>query len=67
VIRSLIKPAPTTFYFWIDLLDIHLLRLQPSASGCGWMAKACQQPGSDSWHWLAKDLSPFSRVGQETG
>jgi hypothetical protein len=52
--------ADHTFYFGIDILDLQLSNHQPSSDHLLVYGESpASNQGSDSWHWLAKDLKPF--------
>jgi hypothetical protein len=52
--------ADHTFYFGIDILDLELLTTDaPVAHVMTYGESPASNQGTDSWHWLAKDLSPF--------
>ncbi|MEO0069425.1 MAG: hypothetical protein ABIK18_01350 [candidate division WOR-3 bacterium] len=55
-----------TFYFGIDILDLQISH-HPVASDhiLVYGESPASQQGAETWHWIAKDLSPFrSEVGQ---
>lgn len=49
-----------TFLYGIDILDLHLRNGQPGGDRVRVYGESpSSNTGSDTWHWLAKDLSPF--------
>jgi hypothetical protein len=57
--------ADHTFYYGIDILDLQLFNHQmPSDRIRVYGESPASNQGADTWHWLAKDISPFqSEVG----
>jgi hypothetical protein len=52
--------ADHTFYFGIDILGLELLTGDaPVAHVMTYGESPMSNQGTDSWHWLVKDLSPF--------
>jgi hypothetical protein len=52
--------ADHTFYFGIDILDLELLNVDaPAEHVMVYGESPASNQGSDTWPWLAKDLSPF--------
>lgn len=52
--------ADHTFYYAIDVLDLELERVDgPVAHVVAYGESPASNQGSDTWHWLVKDLSPF--------
>jgi hypothetical protein len=52
--------ADHTFYFGIDILDLELLHVDaPTAHVMTYGESPASNQGSDTWPWIAKDLSPF--------
>jgi hypothetical protein len=60
--------ADHVFSFCIDILDLRLLNHQPvSEHVMVYGESPASNQGPDTWHWVAKDISPFqSEVGQGT-
>jgi hypothetical protein len=60
--------ADHTLYYGIDLLDLAMSNWQPPAEHVLVYGESpASNQGSDTWHWLVKDISPFrSEVGQGT-
>ena len=58
--------ADHTFNYGIDILDLQLLNRQPTSDHIPVYGESpASNQGTDTWHWLVKDLSPFrSEVGQ---
>ena len=58
--------ADHTLYYGIDLLDMEMSNWQPPAEHLLVYGESpASNQGSDTWHWLVKDISPFrSEVGQ---
>jgi len=58
--------ADHTLYYGIDLLDLAMSNWQPAAAHVLVYGESpASNQGSDTWHWLVKDISPFrSEVGQ---
>jgi hypothetical protein len=57
--------ADHTFHYGIDILDLRLANRQPAIDHVRVYGESpASNQGSDTWHWLARDLSPFqSDVG----
>lgn len=58
--------ADHTFYYGIDILDLQLMNHQPTSDHI-WIygESPASNQGTDTWHWLVKDLTPFkSEVGE---
>ncbi|HWP47393.1 MAG TPA: hypothetical protein VNM22_09555 [Candidatus Limnocylindrales bacterium] len=55
-----------TFYFGIDILDLRISHYPVAGDPILVYGESpASQQGADTWHWIAKDLSPFqSEVGQ---
>jgi hypothetical protein len=55
------KSSPDhTFFYGIDVLDLHLRNHQPVSDHLVVYGESpASNRGSDTWHWIAKDLSPF--------
>ncbi len=52
--------ADHTFYFGIDILDLELETINaPVTHVVTYGESPASNQGSDTWHWLVKDLSPF--------
>jgi hypothetical protein len=52
--------ADHTFSFGVDILDLQLLNHQMSSEHIVVYGESpSSNQGSDTWHWIAKDLSPF--------
>src|SRR5262249_46365497 len=52
--------ADHTFYFGIDILDLELETINaPTTHVVAYGESPASNQGSDTWHWLASDLSPF--------
>ncbi len=60
--------ADHTFTFGINILDLRLFNRQPvSEHVMVYGESPASNQGSDTWHWVAKDISPFQgEVGQGT-
>jgi hypothetical protein len=61
------KSSPDhTFYFGIDILDLQIFYHQVTSDHILVYGESpASRLGADTWHWMAKDLSPFrSEVGQ---
>lgn len=58
--------ADHTFHFGIDVLDLHMhYHAPPTELVRVYGESPSSQQGSETWHWLAKDLAPFqSEVGE---
>jgi hypothetical protein len=49
-----------TLYFGIDVLDLDLLRVEPSSEHVFVYGESpSSNTGSDTWYWMTKDLQPF--------
>ncbi len=52
--------ADHTFYYGIDVLDLELETIDaPVTQVVTYGESPASNQGSDTWHWLAKDISPF--------
>jgi hypothetical protein len=52
--------ADHTFSFGVDILDLQLLNHQMSSEHIAVYGESpSSNQGTDTWHWIAKDLSPF--------
>ncbi len=60
--------ADHTFYFGIDILDLEVFNHRMTSEHILVSGESpASSRGSDTWHWIAKDLSPFqSEIGQES-
>ena len=49
-----------TLYYGIDVLDLDLLRVEPSSEHVFIYGESpSSNTGSDTWYWMTKDLQPF--------
>ena len=49
-----------TLYFGIDVLELDLLRIEPSSEHIFVYGESpSSNTGSDTWYWMTKDLQPF--------
>jgi hypothetical protein len=66
-LKKFSKSSPDhTFYYGIDILDLRLFYYQPTSEHIRVYGESpASSQGSETWHWLAKELKPFrSEVGQ---
>lgn len=58
--------ADHTFHYGIDILDLYLFNHQPTSDQIRIYGESpASNQGTDTWHWLAKDLQPFrGEVGE---
>ncbi|MCI0489360.1 MAG: hypothetical protein L0229_22435, partial [Blastocatellia bacterium] len=58
--------ADHTFYFGIDIFDLQIFNRKAATEHILVYGESpASNQGSDTWHWIAKDLTPFrSEVGQ---
>ena len=68
MLKKFTKTSPDhTLYYGIDVIDLRLGNHQPVNHVLVYGESPASNQGSDTWHWLAKDLSPFrSEAGQGT-
>ena len=60
--------ADHSFYFGIDILDLELFKVdEPVAHVVTYGESPASNQGSDTWHWLVKDLSPFQGEAGDGG
>jgi len=58
--------ADHTFFYGIDILDLEVFNNQMNSEHIMVYGESpASKQGTDTWHWIAKDISPFqSEVGQ---